>query len=569
MMNVIRTFLCVWCLLVISCAEVAADKGGPKAEALLRKRQWKEAEALYTKRLIAFAEAPGPKKNEALVQLVLCYDIARYFDQAAPEDVTYLGDFLMSNTDFTTTLLRAFKPEDSPRQAFHVLTQIKRKFGEDDLLRYPGLAIAHALVWDSERPPSNRFEAVDSFDFYVSNVGRMLDDIAALPYQAALFLACAEATPAERVWAQGKIMRLEDMSKLYNSLEYDWGGAYGGRKRIAGHPYTLPNLLRYGGICGDRAYYAANVVRAAGVPAVWIAGVGLHGGHAWTGYLKSMEGGQFVWYLGCGRYESERYYVGITFDPQTGRQIYDYQVPMRTKECTLPPERVRASNAWVCLAEVCEREKRQELVKNCVEAALTNNRFNLSAWNHVMRMIKTGTLGPEYGDQIIAEALKTFPDEPDFCYGLYTALLEQVPRDDFAHRARLYKQGVGFFKARPDLTVALAQAYGDYLLESEKREEAYAVYHETIRTYMDDQRLVVDMAVKVTNAQTASDDLDKSATLMKTMIGRAKKPPYNHPVAKFSTWYQLNLCLKGVYEKMGKQDEADKIAAELGKFKRH
>ena len=86
---------------------------------------------------------------------------------------------------------------------------------------------------------------------------------------------------------------------------------------------------------------------------------------------------------------------------------------------------------------------------------------------------------------------------------------------------------------------------------------------------MDDQRLVVDMAVKVTNAQTASDDLDKSVALMKTMIGKAKKPAYNHPEAKFSTWYQLNLCLKGVYEKMGKKDEAEKIGAELGKFKYH
>jgi hypothetical protein len=185
-----------------------------------------------------------------------------------------------------------------------------------------------------------------------------------------------------------------------------------------------------------------------------------------------------------------------------------------------------------------------------------------------MRMIKSGTLGPEYGDQIIAEALKTFPDEPDFCYGVYTALLEEVPKEAFAQRVRLYKQGVGFFKFRPDLTVALARAYGDYLLEMDKRSEAYAVYHETIRTYMDDPRLVVDMAVKVTNAQTENDDLDKSVTLMKTMIGRTVKPAYNHPLSRYSTWYQLKLCLKGVYEKMGQQDEAEKIAAEIRKFRK-
>ncbi len=563
-MKRVGVLMCLW-LAAVAAPAAEKDRGA----ALIKNRQWKEAEAHYAARLVEFAEAKGPKTEAQLTNLVFAYDVARYFGQMSPDDVASLGDWLLSKRDFTAKLLQAFKPEDSPARAARVLWQLRRRVGEDDVLRYEGLAIAHAVVWDAEKGPSHRFEAADSFEYYIKNGGRMVFDVAQLPCQAAIFLACAEATPAERVWALGKCMEPQQLSQIYHSLEYDWGYVAGAPKKISRFDYTLPNLRKIGGVCVERAYYAANVARAAGIPAVTVYGRGLSGvGHVWTGYIQSLDANQYVWNLGCGRYDAERYYMGSTRDPQTGKGIFDYQAAMRTRECRLPVEKLKASGAWLCLAEVLEKAGKPDLMKGALAQALKSNRFNLAAWGHLTRLCRAGALGTEYADEIIAEAIKTFPDEAEFCFGVYAALLEAVPKEAFAQRSRLYRQGVTFFKFRPDLTVAMARAYGDYLLEADKRDEAYKVYHETIRTYMDDPRLVVDLAIKVTDKQTESDDLDKSVKLLKTLIGRSRKPAYSDPLANHSAWRRLQKCLRGVFEKAGDTEGAQQIEAEFAKFKR-
>jgi hypothetical protein len=143
-----------------------------------------------------------------------------------------------------------------------------------------------------------------------------------------------------------------------------------------------------------------------------------------------------------------------------------------------------------------------------------------------------------------------------------------VPKEQLSRQRRLYQQAANFFKARPDLTVAIWSAYGDYLLEMEKKREAYAVYYDTIRTHMSDPRLVADTAIKVSQKRLEGDEPKKAVALLTTLIKFAEKPPPGDPFAKDSAWYRLSQCLEDVYKEMGEQKAADAVEAQLSKFKR-
>jgi tetratricopeptide (TPR) repeat protein len=515
------------------------------------------------------------------MQLVLGYHVAHYFGQMSHEDASSLTDWLLSEPDFAASLLDAFCAEDSPAEAFHVMAKLKKEFGERRMMRFPGLAIAHAVVWDGKKsvlPPSGSgikdqqpvdFEAADSFGYYLSNAPKMKFDLSRMSYEAALFLACAEAAPAERLWAVARFNPSESMDDIYNALEYDEGFLYGKPKKIEGHSFTLPNLLKVGGVCLERAYFAANVARAWGIPAVWITGRGERGGHAWAGYIQPGVSGRYSWELGCGRYEEDRYYTGATHDPQTGKEVNDYQIAMRTKGCSLSAEKRRASKAYVCLAQVLEKSDNVSLAQSALDQAIKNNSFNLDAWNGVCRLSEAGKCDVQYADRVMGEALKRFSSELDFCYGVFTSLMAAVPKDQLPRRKRLYQQAAGFFKARPDLAVAVESDYGDYLLDIGKNREAYGIYYDTIRSHMDDPRLVVDMAIRVTKKRLEGDEPKKAVTLLQALIRCAKKPAYSEGLlADGSAWYRLYDCLAGVYKEMDKQKEADAIEKELRKYGR-
>ncbi len=564
MVKAIRAAACAWLL----SGATALAAGGAADEPLVKERRWKEAQDAYALKLLDFAEAKGPKADKELARLALVYNLGRFFGQMDGEDATALTEWLLGETKFTAALLDAFAPEDSPVRAFRVLGQLRKRFGERKLLNCAGLAIAFAVVWDGEEPVSKKFDACDSFAYYVSPGSPMAFDVQNLPYEPALFLACAEAAPEERAWASQKYKRPRTMSAVYHGPPYDMEFLFGKPKKIDRQEYTLENLLKYGGVCGDRAYFCANVARSWGIPAARISGVGERGGHAWTGYIRPGTQGRYVWELGCGRYEYDRYYTGSTRDPQTRKRINDYELSMRTLGCSLSEDKVRIAGGYELLAGLLEQRKQFPLVRWAVEQALRNNRFNLSAWERATRLCKEGVFDAAYADRLMDLALEKFPDELDFCYGVFTAMMATVPKEQAQRQKRLFLQARNFFKARPDLTSSIGAAYGDYLLETGKKREAYDVYHDTIRAHMSDPRLVTDIAIKVSQKRLEGDEPKKAVTLLAALLRYAVKPPYGDAFAKHSAWYRLQTCLKGVYEETGDSKAAATIEAELAKYKR-
>jgi len=565
-MRGIRIPLCLCCLWA-ACLPwaLAADKAAIKDEPLFKERKWREAETHYARKLIEFAESKGPKSDRELVRLVLCHDIGRYFRQMTDEAAASLTAWLLDEPDFAAMLLGAFRPEDSPPRAFQVLGQLLSQFGPRSVLGFPGLAIAHAVVWDAERPISKKFTAADSFGFYAANAGQMEFDLAHMPYEAALFLACTEASPQERLWAAATYRGSKALSTIFHTPPYDMPFLLGGPKKIDGHEYTLPNLVQYGGVCGDRAYFAANVVRSLGIPAARISGQGERGGHAWIGYLRSARGYRFTWDLTCGRYEFDRYYTGVTLDPQTRQLVADYELAMKTMQCNLSDDKVRAADCYGFLARVLEEAKKFALTQWGIDQALKSNRFNLAAWDQAIRLCQKGVFDEAYAERVLDEALKTFRDELDFCYGVFHRLVDVIPEAQLRRRQLVHQQALNYFHSRPDLCVAIAEDYGDYLLKIGRRREAYDVFYSAINS--SEPRFVADLAIKFTSTCLKDDDPKRAVTLLKGLINAVRKPAYGDPYARTSAWFRLCKCLKDVHTVQRDKRAADAIEAELSRFR--
>jgi tetratricopeptide (TPR) repeat protein len=366
------------------------------------------------------------------------------------------------------------------------------------------------------------------------------------------------------------------MGAIYSAPVYDLDSIFYSAKKITGHEYTLQNILKYGGVCGDRAHFSANVARACGIPAVTLS----HGkesglGHAWTGYIQPVQPGSksgrsaYNWDLtvGGGDYAT----FGKTRDPRTGKRLHDYELPMITAECTERPEAVRTSSAYTTLARVLVEAGKFAPATQALEQAIKSNKFNLTAWTMIGQLFKEasfteGSFDAGYADRIMDETLKMFPDKPDFCYGAFTTLMGMIPPEEYDRRVRLYKQAVELFKSRPNLTVAVGRDYGDFLLEADKKREAYRIYFNTITALMEKPEFAADVAIKFVDTKLEGDEPQRAVTLLQSVLKRTKKPKYNDPFARFSPWYRLQTSLRDVYASAGRKKESDAVEADLSHF---
>ena len=188
-----------------------------------------------------------------------------------------------------------------------------------------------------------------------------------------IWVVDAPVPDSELVWAQ----------KHANFTRNDWGKAYGhiryrmDRATQGVNPYnayTLAEIEKEGGICGDQAYFAAITAKANGIPAMVISGEGDRGGHAWVGY----EAGRAEWRLDAGRY-ADNYAAGTTRDPQTGSVIKEHEL----RQLTDPNRRTggfEKSVKFVALATLLADAGQNDLANRATTAALTAAPKNFDAW---------------------------------------------------------------------------------------------------------------------------------------------------------------------------------------------
>ena len=291
------------------------------------------------------------------------------------------AQWLFATPEAMESLLLSLKPEDDAAQALHVWAVLAAEDPEART-KYRELALACALVFDKPFTPDWNGErlqipASQRYDYYKQHneKGDLATRIHRLPAADLVWVVCAPVPISEMDWALKKLhLRQKNWGSAYDMVKYDMEKAVTGKMKKPYESYTFAEILDKGGICGDRAYFAVNTARAAGIPAVVLGGDGKRGAHAWIGY-ESDEG---EWSF-TGRMDG--YSAGHGSDAQTGKSVSEQEFIRRGDKRESSVTALLKAHRFLWLAALHGTLKDNASADTALAFALTASPHLPAAWN--------------------------------------------------------------------------------------------------------------------------------------------------------------------------------------------
>jgi hypothetical protein len=351
------------------------------------------------------------------------------------DNVSFI-EWLFASSPAMRQLAATLKPEDKADRVIEVWRDIWSA-EKDSQTQFLGLAIAIAVVFDEPvfiddavygkdaGAAPERETAVDPlarYQFYrdAERRGLLKARIGDMQPAELVWVVDAPVPASELVWAQKK-MRLArvDWDKAYAMVQYRMDKA-SGRSSIYAR-YTLDEIFKEGGICGDQAYFGAVTAKANGIPAMIISGQGERGGHAWFGYEKTTKD----WNLEAGRYSSDNYVSGTALDPQTRVTVNEHELLFLAD-----PERRRkgweTSRRLLQLADALAAEA--PLAQVALDLALEEAPRSFDAWRRRLDCIKAQSPSPEDWKRETQRARASFKAYPDLVAKINTMEIEGLEK---------------------------------------------------------------------------------------------------------------------------------------------
>ncbi|MHC5057848.1 MAG: hypothetical protein ACYTKD_24530 [Planctomycetota bacterium] len=399
-----------------------------------------------------------------------------------------LAEFLGANRDVAEVFVTAIDPQyDDLAGGAKVFDEL-RAADAKLLEKYVHLATALAVVYDTpEAVPTSRYLALwgvtaeqfyplpkvrEVWDYYTDRKlkPRFGFALEKLPWPILAHLVDNDVNDEDRKWSLSKYNgRTTKVARLYPSVKYDYDKLNRKGTKLGQKPYTLPNLLKYGGVCVDQAHFSSRVAKCLGVPAMKVTGHGRFGGsgHAWTGFLVIKKGRPLLEFT--GRYFMDYYYTGDVFDPQTRTMTLDRFVAMMYDGASLSYPKYNQSRMLVRMAEAVKAEHPAEALELTL-AALKLNYFNMWGWPLLMESIKDGTLAKKDGLEWFNKMLKGLREHPDMTYYCLGTFIGCIPEGETRKRQSLYTQAARLYGERPDLLIKLRlEQTGDLCRAGQKR----------------------------------------------------------------------------------------------------
>lgn len=458
------------------------------------------------------------------------------------------------------SLMLGVSDADAPDRVLQVLAVLQAERGMA-LERAPELAASICVVFDAtddydEIPPqTDRARWVFN---YLLNVRRQLRfDPLKLPLPLLVYVVEIRVSQSEVLWAMKKYRQRGTMEGVYFDVPYDVEVFYGGReKRIDAVEYTLENLARFGGICTDQAYFATQVSRVLGVPAVTVTGQGGGGGvaHAWMGFFE-VRNRVAQWNFSSGRYETQLYWTGQLQDPQTRRTINESDLAMLAGLVQVSATDRHASNAVLRSLELVDESLRPDALMFAIDLCPANR----DAWLALADLGAQRKLS-ERQATLVAEVTRRFASRefPDFALDIFQRLIsglgssEQLARLDWI---------ADTLRDRSDLyaNVRLQQAK---ILRSLKREpEALLVLGEVLTRHLDAGPVVVD-ALGLVDDLLARHDLPRLLAIYKRAWTNMPRPQISY-FSAHTPWVRVGARYATLLQRAGRLAEAQSVNSQL------
>jgi hypothetical protein len=502
-----------------------------------------------------------------LVRIVALRQLSSFVSRIEkPDDATNQTiAWLLEHPRVLDTLMLAVSEQDAPDRVLAVLSSL-RSAGGKQLDEFPDLVAALCVVWDAplkladnENVRAETEQPAWLFRYYTSSRKKLRFDPQTLPWELAVYVVDNVVSQEEVAWAVQRYAGRGAIGSCYFDVPYDYSVlAHGTHKLIDGTAYTLMNLARVGGICGDQAYFASNVARSLGVPAC--AAVGLGGAmegtaHAWVGFLEN-KGGRATWNFSEGRYPELQYWRGAVQDPRTRDGITDSDVALLAELLNSAAQDRALSSALCKACDLVEPARRADLLVRAIDLSPGNR----TAWATLAELgahRKLTDAQMTQATQVVAKfAAKPYPD---FAFAMIKTLSSGRGTEQ---QMRALRDARGLFPQRPDIQAAIRLTEGDLLKDQKKPAPALAAYTEVLQRYNNAGPIVLEALERVDALLREHNELRRLADIYRDAWQRFPQPTRGGYI-RSTPYYLVAERYMNVLNEIGNTAEAERVKQRL------
>jgi hypothetical protein len=484
--------------------------------------------------------------QDQLTHLVALREFGQYFGRIKTKDLDsdqqQTLQWLADEPKLLNTLMMAISDDDAPDRVLAVLTALHAD-QKNRLEDFPDLTTAICVVWDA---PAQRND--DDGKLAVARAVRLMRyysrqnfrfNLQKLPWKLATYVVDNVVSEDEIAWALQRYSGRQAIGGIYFDVPYDYDSFYGTsndpNKKDRAH--TLQNLVRFGGVCIDQAYFATQVARSLGIPATICTGQGGTGevGHAWVGYLD-LSGDSLAWNFSEGRYAEYQFWKGEVDDPQTRHSTTEADVSMLA-ELGRSSQRDRlASDALCKVADMFDKTRRADIYMKAVNLSPGNSR----AWQGLAELGATLDLTDRQRNNLKA-ALEKFAvrQYPDFALAI---LMRSISGCENMQQERALEQMQTMFD-RPDIKTQIRLAQGDLAMREKRPGDAMFAYGQVLNLYGSSGPLVLETMQHVDTLLHETGNLNLLSTIYRDAWQHLPQPEGSAYV-KSTPFYILGMRYK-------------------------
>jgi len=462
------------------------------------------------------------------------------------------------------------------------------------LNEYSTLGAAICVVHDREvfeQANENKVTSDDPlklFAYFAGNESRLPLGLKNVPVQLLVLVVDATAKVSELQWALDRYRGDRAIGARFFEIQYDVAHFQSGaKKKVTTEGFTLQNIAKYGGVCIDQAYFAANVGKACGIPTAIMRGRSAEVGHAWVAYLV-WNGQTALFDSRQGRYPDYRSVVGFITDPQTGERVMESELSLRAWLALTPSDkRQRATaleDAGSALGDkLLPRDEAQGMdasghvihekltpemaskVLAISEAAANLSPGSARAWRLGVRIGVTGIWTVEQRNRWGQAIFKTLGNGyAPFATDCLIDVINSV--DNIEEQNKLWNWLFEGTSHSGDLASIVRFNQASMFERDHSPEKAWECYEWILALYADTSPMAVSAAKRVLallkdNGKTIGD----GATVLGKAWARTTPPSSMNPeFASQSNWFRLGALYRAALKDAGQTVEYTRVSTQLG-----